>query len=94
MPLSLADDPDGQIPMPFEAADHYAQWVMSQARQTDFAGLNVRLALAYGSHPLQCCDVFIPQKSPCSATLIFGMAAAGPMATARMCISWRNMFAP
>jgi hypothetical protein len=39
MPLDLLDDPDTQIPMPFAAAEQYAQQVMHWAREADFSGL-------------------------------------------------------
>jgi arylformamidase len=71
MPLSKADNPDDQMPMPFEAADRYAQWVMAQARQADFSGLIVQCDLAYGSHPLQRCDVFAPSDVNKPPVLIF-----------------------
>ncbi|MFM7330127.1 MAG: hypothetical protein ACKO1L_00425 [Brachymonas sp.] len=70
MPLSPQDNPDGQIPMPFEAADHYAQWVMAQARQADFSGLRVMRDLAYSAHPLQRCDVFSPSPSNSFAPIL------------------------
>jgi arylformamidase len=71
MPLSPADNPDGQMPMPFEAADHYARWVMEQARQADFSGCKVRRDLAFGAHPLQRCDVFAPAQGQSHGVLIF-----------------------
>jgi arylformamidase len=60
MPLALEDDPDGQMPMPFAAAEQYAQQVMAWSRQVDVSGLRVQRDVAYGSHRLQRYDVFSP----------------------------------
>ncbi len=69
--LSSQDDPDGQMPMPFPAAAHYAAQVMAWAREADFTGLNVQRGLAYGEHRLQRFDVFSPQASSNAPILIF-----------------------
>jgi arylformamidase len=71
MPLSPEDDPDGQMPMPFAAADDYARQVMRWARDADFSGLNVRRDLAFGAHRLQRCDVFAPHNASQCPVLIF-----------------------
>jgi arylformamidase len=69
--LSLQDDPDGQMPMPFPAAAQYAAQVMAWAREADFSGLNVRRGIAYGEHRLQRYDVFTPQSTDKAPILIF-----------------------
>jgi arylformamidase len=69
--LSTQDDPDGQMPMPFPAAAHYAQQVMAWARQADFSGLHVQRDLAYGAHRLQRYDVFAPLNATNAPILIF-----------------------
>ncbi len=69
--LSLQDDPDGQMPMPFAAAIHYAQQVMAWAREADFAGIRVERSVAYGAHRLQRYDVFAPLAISNSPILIF-----------------------
>ncbi len=71
MPLNTQDDPDAQMPMPFAAAEHYAEQVMRWAREADFSGLEVRRDLAYGSHRLQRCDVFAPTAAAHCPILIF-----------------------
>jgi arylformamidase len=69
--LRLQDDPDGQMPMPFPAAAHYAQQVMAWAREADFSGLHVQRDVAYGEHPLQRYDVFAPPQLQAAPILIF-----------------------
>lgn len=70
-PLNLQDDPDGQMPMPFQAAADYATKVMSWAREADFSHLNVQRGLAYGKHRLQRFDVFAPKGAKQAPILIF-----------------------
>ena len=60
MPLPLEADPDRQMPMPFPAADDYAQAVMRWARALDTAGINVQRDVAYGPHRLHRYNVFSP----------------------------------
>ena len=69
--LSLQDDPDGQMPMPFPAAAHYAAQVMAWAREADFTGLNVQRGISYGEHRLQCFDAFSPHDVINTPILIF-----------------------
>lgn len=69
--LSIQDDPDGQIPMPFPAASQYARQVMAWAREADFSHLQVHCGLAYGEHRLQRFDVFSPQGAKHAPILIF-----------------------
>ncbi len=69
--LSPQDDPDGQMPMPFPAAAHYARQVMAWAREADFSDLNVQRGMAYGEHRLQCFDVFSPRAISNAPILIF-----------------------
>ena len=71
MKLAPQDDPDGQMPMPFAAADHYAQQVMRWSREADFADLKVQRDLPYGAHLLQHCDVFAPLHASQCPVLIF-----------------------
>lgn len=71
MPLEPQDDPDGQMPMPFEAAHEYARTVMRWAREADFSGLQVQRDLPYGAHQLQRCDVFAPLRANNCPALIF-----------------------
>ena len=60
MPLPLEADPVRQMPMPFQAADDYAQAVMRWARALDTAGINVQRDVAYGPHRLHRYNVFSP----------------------------------
>ncbi len=69
--LSPQDDPDGQIPMPFAAAAHYAQQVMAWSREADFSGLHVQPDLSYGAHRLQRYDLFAPKIAAHAPILIF-----------------------
>ena len=63
MPLPLEADPDRQMPMPFPAADDYAQAVMRWARELDTAGINVQRDVAYGPHRLHRYNVFSPASA-------------------------------
>ena len=60
MALPLEADPDRQMPMPFPAAEEYAQDVMRWARELDTAGMNVQRDVAYGPHRLHRYNVFSP----------------------------------
>ncbi|MES2412665.1 MAG: alpha/beta hydrolase [Pseudomonadota bacterium] len=55
-------DPDGQIPMPFKAAEDYARQVMTWAREP-MPGVTVQKNIAYGSHRLQRYDVYSPANA-------------------------------
>jgi arylformamidase len=69
--LSRQDDPDGQMPMPFAAADAYARQVMQWSRETDFSALQVTRDVSYGEHRLQRYDVFSPKNAPLAPVVIF-----------------------
>lgn len=69
--LALEDDPDGQIPMPFEAAAHYARQVMAWSREVDLSALQVRRGVIYGQHRLQRYDVFAPAGAKDLPVLVF-----------------------
>ncbi len=60
--LSLEDDPDRQMAMPFAAADAYARQVMQWAREADFSAMHVWRDVSYGTDRLHQMDVFAPQQ--------------------------------
>ena len=51
-------NPDGQPPMPFKAADNYAQTVMAWAQEPLPAGVTAALDIRYGAHRLHRYNVF------------------------------------
>lgn len=53
-------NPDQQIPMPFQAADDYAQQVMAWAQTLDDKGMVAQRDVAYGPHRLHRYNVFSP----------------------------------
>lgn len=56
-------NPDQQMPMPFAAADLYAQQVMDWGHQAPDAGMRVLKSIAYGADRLHCYDVYAPQDA-------------------------------
>jgi acetyl esterase/lipase len=73
MSLALQDDPDTQMPMPFAAAEQYAQQVMgwSRALQQNGSELAILLDQSYGGHRLQRFDVFSPKGASNAPVLMF-----------------------
>jgi arylformamidase len=73
MALAQHDDPDAQMPMPFAAAELYAQQVMGWAR--DMASrpeaMDIQLDQSYGAQRLQCFDVFSPKAAHNAPVLVF-----------------------
>jgi arylformamidase len=63
-------DPDGQQPMPFQAAEDYAQTVMAWA-QAPLPGLVVTQAVPYGPHRLHRYNVFAPVGAQDAPVLVF-----------------------
>ena len=64
-------NPDQQIPMPFKAADDYAQQVMGWAKAFDDKGMTVEEGVAYGPHRLHRYNVFSPFNAKDAPVLIF-----------------------
>jgi arylformamidase len=64
-------NPDQQIPMPFKAADDYAQQVMAWAKAFDEKGMTVKRDVAYGAHRLHRYNVFAPKAARNASVLIF-----------------------
>ena len=64
-------NPDQQIPMPFKAADDYAQQVMAWAKAFDDKGMTVQEGVAYGPHRLHRYNVFSPVNAVNAPVLIF-----------------------
>ena len=62
-------NPDQQPPMPFQAADDYAQRVMGWAKTFGDQGLAVSRDVAYGPHRLHRYNVFRPIPSATSADI-------------------------
>ena len=71
-------DPDRQMPMPFPAADDYAQDVMRWARVLDTAGINVQRDVAYGPHRLHRYNVFSPPHAANAPVLVCLPGSACP----------------
>jgi arylformamidase len=69
--IDLDYNPDQQMPMPFAAADAYAQQVMRWAREASDAGLRVIQNVAYGADRLQRYDVFAPLGAKAAPVLVF-----------------------
>ena len=67
----LEINPDGQPPLPFAAAQAYAQTVTAWAQQPLPAGVVAHQGLAYGPHRLQRCDVYVPHGARAAAVLVF-----------------------
>ena len=64
-------DPDGQPPMPFQAAVDYARTVMSWAQEAPPQGLLVARDLPYGRHRLHRFNVFAPAGATRAPVLVF-----------------------
>lgn len=69
--LSPADNPDGQPPLPFAAAVHYARSAMAWARAPLPANVVAISGQSYGSHPLQGFDVYAPPDARAAPVLVF-----------------------
>jgi arylformamidase len=54
-------DPRGQPPLPFAAAVEYERTVLAWAREPLPSTVDARLGLAYGGHPAQRLDLFLPK---------------------------------
>ena len=64
-------DPDHQAPMPFQAAEDYAQLVMGWAREELPADVVATRALAYGPGHLHRYDVYAPAGARNAPVLVF-----------------------
>lgn len=64
-------DPDLQPPMPFQAADDYAQTVMTWAMEPLPGRIVVTRDVPYGSHRLQCYNVFAPEGATDAPVVVF-----------------------
>ena len=64
-------NPDQQMPMPFKAADDYAQQVMGWARAFDDKGMTVQEGVAYGPHRLHRYNVLSPVNAVNAPVLMF-----------------------
>jgi arylformamidase len=64
-------DPDHQMPMPFQAAEDYAQTVMAWAQEPLPERVVYTPGLAYGSHRLQRYDVYAPAGAQAAGVLVF-----------------------
>ena len=74
MLTDLQVNPDQQIPMPFKAADDYAQRVMGWAKEFDSqenAAMTVQRDVAYGTHRLHRYNVFSPVGARNAPVVIF-----------------------
>ena len=70
MPLPFEADPDHQMPMPFPAAEDYAQDVMRWARELNTTGMNIQRDVAYGPHRLHRYNVFSPPHAANAPVLV------------------------
>ena len=70
LPRSLVD-PDGQPPMPFQAADDYAQTVVGWAQEPLPDSIMVTRDVAYGPHRLHRYNVFAPRGVRNAPVLVF-----------------------
>lgn len=70
LPRDLVD-PDHQMPMPFQAAEDYAQTVMAWAQEPLPAQVVHTPGLAYGAHRLQRYDVYAPAGARDAPVLVF-----------------------
>ena len=59
------------MPLPFPQAEAYARQVMALARELPIDGLDVRLGVPYGRHPLHRYDVFGPKNAQDAPVLVF-----------------------
>jgi acetyl esterase/lipase len=59
-----------QPPLPFAAAQAYADQVTAWARSMPTTGLRVQRDLAYGPHPAQRCDFFAPESAQRAPILV------------------------
>ena len=64
-------DPDGQPPMPFQAAEDYAQLVMGWAQEALPAGIVSTRDLSYGPDRLHRYDVYAPAGARNAPVLVF-----------------------
>ena len=64
-------NPDHQMPMPFQAAQDYAETVMRWARELDDAQLQVQRRVAYGPDRLHYYNVFSPPGARGAPVLVF-----------------------
>jgi arylformamidase len=64
-------DPDGQPPMPFQAALDYARTVMQWAREALPPDMRVARDVPYGPHRLHRFDVFAPAGATHAPVLVF-----------------------
>lgn len=74
MLTDLQVNPDQQIPMPFKAADGYAQLVMGWAKAFDdqaHTNMTVQRDVAYGTHRLHRYNVFSPMEATDAPVVIF-----------------------
>lgn len=71
MALFSEDDPDQQMPMPFQAADDYACVVMRWARELPAAGINIERGAVYGNDRLHRYDVFSPTGASNAPVVVF-----------------------
>ncbi len=69
--LTAADDPDGQIPLPFPAAVDYARTVMAWSREPLPTRVVETRDQAYGPHRLQRFDVYAPAGAQQAPVLVF-----------------------
>ncbi len=69
--LAAEDDPDGQAPLPFAAAVDYARTAMAWSRETLPGAVRVVADQAYGPHPLQRFDVYLPPAAKAAPVLVF-----------------------
>ena len=64
-------DPDGQPPMPFQAAVDYARTVMQWAQEALPPAMVVARDIPYGPHRLHRFNVFAPAAATCAPVLVF-----------------------
>ena len=64
-------DPDHQPPMPFQAAEDYAQTVMGWAQESLPSSIVATQGQAYGTHRLQRYDVYAPAGARNAPVLVF-----------------------
>ncbi len=71
MLTSSEADPDQQMPMPFPAADDYANAVMRWARELPTFGMTIERGIAYGDDRLHRYDVFGPVDAKNAPVVVF-----------------------
>jgi arylformamidase len=64
-------DPDGQPPVPFQAALDHARTLMQWAQEAPPPGMRVVRDIAYGPHRLHCFNVFAPADASNAPVLVF-----------------------